>query len=69
MSIESLNQLEDKIQSAVETIGIYRLEMEELREAKSRLEQENNSLRSELQNWSEKVSSLLGRLDTVGEDV
>lgn len=61
-------QLEEKIQNAVETIGIYRLELEELRETKARLEKENADLRSELQSWSEKVGTLLGRLETVQED-
>ncbi|WP_281649057.1 cell division protein ZapB [Parendozoicomonas sp. Alg238-R29] len=68
MSIESLSQLESKIQSAIETIGIYRLELDELREAKSKLEQENTDLRNELKSWSEKVGALLGRLDSVQEE-
>ena len=68
MSIESLSQLEAKIQSAIETIGIYRMELEELREAKNKLEQENISLRNELQSWSDKVGALLGRLDAVQEE-
>lgn len=63
MSIESLVQLESKIQSAIDTIGIYRLEVDELHEAKEKLEKENSELRSELQAWSERVGSLLGRLD------
>lgn len=77
MSIESLVQLESKIQSAIETIGIYRLEVDELRletdelrDTKEKLEKENSELRSELQAWSERVGSLLGRLDTAqAEDV
>ncbi len=68
MSIESLSQLETKIQSAIETIGIYRMELEELRESKAKLEQENSELRGELQSWSDKVTSILGRLDTVEEE-
>ncbi len=64
MSIESLVQLESKIQSAIDTIGIYRLEVDELREAKEKLEKENAELRTELEAWSERVGSLLGRLDT-----
>ncbi len=68
MSIESLSQLEEKIQSAIDTIGIYRLEVDELREAKEKLERENNELRTELESWSERVGSLLGRLETVQEE-
>ncbi len=68
MSIESLTQLESKIQSAIETIGIYRLELDELREMKTKLETENTDLRNELQSWSDKVGALLGRLDTVHEE-
>ncbi len=69
MSIESLSQLEEKIQSAIDTIGIYRLEVDELREAKEKLERENIELRTELESWSERVGSLLGRLETVQEEV
>ena len=65
MSIESLSHLEAKVQSAIETIGLYRLELEELREAKSKLEEENLNLRNELKSWSDKVGTLLGRLDSV----
>ncbi|MTI14057.1 cell division protein ZapB [Sansalvadorimonas verongulae] len=68
MSIESLTQLESKIQSAIETMGIYRLEIDELREAKTKLEAENAELRKELQSWSDTVGSLLGRLETVSEE-
>ena len=68
MSIESLTQLESRIQSAIETIGIYRLELDELRETKEKLEKENTDLRNELQSWSDKVGALLGRLDTVQEE-
>ena len=64
MSIESLVQLESKIQSAIDTIGIYQMEIEELHEAKKKLEKENSELRAELEAWSERVGSLLGRLDT-----
>ncbi|MCY4471354.1 MAG: cell division protein ZapB [Kistimonas sp.] len=64
----SFVQLEEKVQNAVETIGIYRLELDELREAKARLEKENADLRSELQSWSDKVTTLLGRLETVQEE-
>ena len=45
MSFEVLDQLENKIKQAVETIQLLQLEVDELREKNSRAQQENDSLR------------------------
>ncbi len=69
MSIETLTQLEGKIQNAVDTISLQKMELEELRENNDRLEAENAELREELQAWGDRVRSLLGKLDTLPEEV
>lgn len=72
MSLEILDQLEEKIKQAVETIQILQLEIEELKEKNNREQQnneqlrnENDQLRAEHDNWQERLRSLLGRIDNV----
>lgn len=67
MSIENLSQLESKIQNAIDTIGLQKLEIEELHEQKQNLEAENQRLKSDLEAWNSKIQGLLGQLDQVGE--
>ncbi|MGY0218408.1 cell division protein ZapB [Endozoicomonadaceae bacterium StTr2] len=69
MSIETLTQLENKIQNAVDTISLQKMEMEELRDANERMAAENAELRAELQAWGDRVASLLGKLDTLPEEL
>ena len=45
MSFEVLDQLENKIKQAVETIQLLQLEVDELREKNGRAQQENDALR------------------------
>jgi len=52
-------QLEDKVEHAVETIELLRLQIEEL-------EEENIALKAEHEKWRCDLSSLIGRLDNVG---
>lgn len=79
MSFELLEQLDNKIKQAVETIQLQQLEIEELREQKGSAEnqlaevrqerqalsEENDKLKGELSNWEERLRSLLGRIDNV----
>lgn len=58
MSIEIFNQLEQKVTSAVEALELMKMEVEELRE-------ENTRLKQEQQDWSQRLSSLLGKLNEV----
>lgn len=69
MSIESLGQLEAKLQNLIDKLELNRMEMEELRSANGRLEEENTHLKQELSSWGERVGALLGKLDSVSEEV
>ncbi|WP_109080524.1 cell division protein ZapB [Aggregatibacter aphrophilus] len=72
MSFEVLDQLENKIKQAVETIQLLQLEVDELREKNGRVQQENDALRGENeqlrgehQNIQERLRSLLGITDSI----
>ena len=72
MSLEVLDQLENKIKQAVETIQLHQLEVDELKEKNGRSQQENDALRSENeqlrsehQNIQERLRSLLGITDSI----
>ena len=57
---ELLNQLEKRIQEAVETIEMYRLEIAELKEKNSELENQH-------QVWEDKLSSLIQKFETLNQ--
>lgn len=66
MSLEILDQLEEKIRQAVETIQLLQLEVEELKEQKNQsqqaveaLQHENEQLRNEHRNWQERTHSFI----------
>ncbi|MDR9827739.1 cell division protein ZapB [Vibrio sp. FNV 38] len=79
MSFEVLEQLEAKIQTAVDTITLLQMEVEELKADKSNLETQATELRSgreelegkvevmqqEHQAWQERIRGLLGKMDEV----
>ena len=58
MSNELLNQLEQKVTSAVEALELLKMEAEELRE-------ENGRLKQEREEWERRLSALLGKFDEV----
>ena len=55
-----LSQLENKIQDAVETIEMYRMEIAELKE-------KNTELENQHQVWEVKLSSLISKFESVNE--
>ncbi len=79
MSFEVLEQLEAKIQTAVDTIALLQMEVEELKEEKDKLVEEANELKAnqeaseqkaqqiqqEHDQWQERIRSLLGKMDEV----
>lgn len=68
MSIESLGQLESRLQNLIDKLELSRMEVEDLRSANTRLEEENIQLKQELSAWGERVTALLGKLDIVTEE-
>ena len=68
MSIESLGQLESRIQNLIDKLELSKMEVEDLRLTNSRLEDENLNLKQELAAWGDKVSALLGKLDVISSD-
>ncbi|WP_027965988.1 cell division protein ZapB [Halomonas halocynthiae] len=58
MSIEIFNQLEQKVTSAVEALELMKMEVEELRE-------ENTRLKQAQEDWNQRLTSLLGKLNEV----
>ena len=65
MSIESLGQLESRLQNLIDKLELSKMEVEDLRIANSRLEEENLQLKQELSAWGDRVSALLGKLDVL----
>ena len=58
---ELLNQLEKKIQEAVEAIVMYRNEIAELKE-------KNDELENHQQLWEEKLSSLISKFESMNQE-
>jgi cell division protein ZapB len=79
MSLEVLEQLEAKVQTAVDTITLLQMELEELKEKNSQLEseagalkagreeleQKNQQMREEHDAWQERIRALLGKMEDV----
>lgn len=79
MSFEILEQLENKVQLAVDNISLLQLEIEELkeqnnslqdevyrtRENQGQLEQENQKLRADHEAWQQRIRNLLGKIEDV----
>ena len=68
MSLELLSKLETKIQAALETIELLKMELEEEKQKTSSLTEKNQQLSQDLNSWNEKVTGLVGLLnDEVSE--
>ncbi|UGA54622.1 cell division protein ZapB [Vibrio sp. VB16] len=79
MSLEVLEQLETKIQTAVDTITLLQMELEEVKQKNQGLEQETTSLRDNCSNleqqnqqmleeheaWQQRIRILLGKMEDV----
>ncbi len=68
MSFEVLEQLEAKIQSAVDGITLLKMELDELRAQNQQLKEENQNLLNEHQAGQERLRSLLGKMDQMNSD-
>ena len=67
MNFDVLDKLESKVQTAVDTITLLQMELEELKEENSQLASNNAELTSQQDAWQERLRSLLGRMDEVQE--
>ena len=63
MSLELLAKLETKIQAALETIELQKLELEEEKLKSAQLQQQVEQLQQELTSWNDKVTGLVGLLN------
>ena len=69
MSLEVLEQLEAKVQTAVDNIALLKMEKDELQAEIAQLKQENQQLRNDHQAWQERLRALLGKMDQMDEAV
>lgn len=65
MSIELLQKLEDKIDNALETIELLRLQNDELEEKYAKLLNENNTLKNKHAAWEQNLTTMLEKLDAI----
>lgn len=63
MSLEVLEQLEAKVQTAVDNLTLMKMEKEELQAQIAQLKSENQQLRNDHQAWQERLRALLGKMD------
>ncbi|TKB51109.1 cell division protein ZapB [Ferrimonas sediminicola] len=75
MSLDLLDKLESRVQSALETIELQQMELEEergraqeLADKATELEQRNRELEQELQAWNSKAAGLLSRLSQADDN-
>ena len=69
MSLEVLEQLEAKVQSAVDSIALLKMEKEELENELAKLKEENQQLRNDHQAWQDRLRALLGKMDQMADAV
>lgn len=69
MSLEVLEQLEAKVQSAVDSIALLKMEKEELENELAKLKEENQQLRNDHQAWQDRLRALLGKMDQMGDAI
>ncbi|GLS82120.1 cell division protein ZapB [Paraferrimonas haliotis] len=70
MSLELLSQLESKVQAALDTIELLKMELDEERQNNAQLKQEQQQLveqkqelEQQLQQWNSKVNTMLDRIN------
>ncbi len=68
MSFEVLEQLEAKVQSAVDGISLLKMELDELRAQNQQLKDENQQLRNDHLAWQERLRALLGKMDQMDSE-
>lgn len=73
MSLELLDQLESRVNNALETLELTQMELEEeklrgveLEQSRDNLQAENEQLKVQLEEWNRKVEGLLGKMPAQG---
>jgi len=67
MNFDVLEKLENKVQTAVDTISLLQMELEELKEENAQLVNTNTELKGQQDVWQDRLRSLLGKMDEVEE--
>ena len=67
MNFDVLDKLENKVQTAVDTISLLQMELEELKEENAQLVSTNAELKGQQDVWQDRLRSLLGKMDEVEE--
>jgi len=67
MNFDVLDKLQSKVQTAVDTISLLQMELEELKEENNQLLENNAELKGQQDVWQDRLRSLLGRMDEVQE--
>ncbi|ACO74929.1 cell division protein ZapB [Laribacter hongkongensis] len=65
MSTELLDQLETRIGALTDQVMLMKMEIDELKAQHTMLNEENQKLRDERKQWSERLQSLLGKLEQI----
>ena len=65
MSSELLQKLEGKLDNAIETIELLRLQAEELEEKHSKLMNENAALKNKQAAWEQNLTTMLEKLEAI----
>ena len=63
MSIELLQKLENKIDYAIETIELLKLQLEEAEEKNANLASENTALKNKQSSWESNLNIMLDKLN------
>jgi cell division protein ZapB len=65
MTIEILQRLEDKIDNALETIELLRLQLEDVENKREKLIAENQVLQNKHASWEQNLVTMLEKLDSI----
>ena len=65
MSTELLDQLETRIGALTDQVMLMKMEIDELKAQHTMLNEANQKLRDERKQWSERLQSLLGKLEQI----
>ena len=69
MSSQLLQQLEAKVEQTIETIELLRLQIEELEQKNTRLQDDNNVLKDKHEVWEKTLYTMLNKLSGVDNTI